>query len=45
MTKAHSLSDPALGIQWPLENPMLSDKDGCYLCLNQIPETDLPQYK
>ena len=38
-------SDPALGIQWPLEKPILSDKDGRYPCLDQISKEQLPKFK
>ena len=43
----HSLiwNDPDLGINWPLENPSLSQKDQKGLRLQDIPEKDLPSYK
>lgn len=37
-------SDPDLGIEWPLENPILSPKDCRYPCLSEIPEAHLPLY-
>jgi dTDP-4-dehydrorhamnose 3,5-epimerase len=30
-------NDPEIGIQWPLEEPLLSEKDRNGLCLSQIP--------
>jgi dTDP-4-dehydrorhamnose 3,5-epimerase len=37
-------SDPDLGIDWPVEEPILSAKDGQYLCLKDIPLDQLPVY-
>ena len=36
-------SDPSIGIDWPVENPLLSEKDGKNPELNQIPEEHLPK--
>jgi dTDP-4-dehydrorhamnose 3,5-epimerase len=36
--------DPALGIDWPISDPLLSNKDQRYDCLNQIPRAQLPVY-
>jgi dTDP-4-dehydrorhamnose 3,5-epimerase len=36
-------SDPSIGIHWPVENPLLSEKDGKNPELNQIPEKHLPE--
>ncbi|MEO0802572.1 MAG: dTDP-4-dehydrorhamnose 3,5-epimerase [Cyanobacteria bacterium J06642_2] len=36
--------DPSLGIAWPKMEYVLSDKDKCYLPLNDIPEDKLPHY-
>jgi dTDP-4-dehydrorhamnose 3,5-epimerase len=30
-------NDPGIGIQWPVEDPILSDKDKQYPCLKDIP--------
>jgi len=37
-------SDPALGIAWPIENPLLSAKDQGLPLLNDIPEEHLPLF-
>ena len=37
-------SDPALGVKWPLLEPLLSDKDTRYPPLAQIPRDQLPSY-
>jgi dTDP-4-dehydrorhamnose 3,5-epimerase len=36
--------DPAIGIEWPIENPTLSEKDRAAPPLNEIPEEVLPRY-
>jgi dTDP-4-dehydrorhamnose 3,5-epimerase len=38
-------SDPAIGIAWPVGNPVLSDKDRAYPTLAEIPKTRLPSYE
>jgi dTDP-4-dehydrorhamnose 3,5-epimerase len=38
-------SDPSIGIEWPVEDPQLSDKDSCYPCLKDVPSERLPIYK
>ena len=35
-------SDPAIGIDWPVKDPILSDKDNKYPCLSDISIDDLP---
>ncbi|MFC1883493.1 dTDP-4-dehydrorhamnose 3,5-epimerase [Thermodesulfobacteriota bacterium] len=35
-------SDPSIGIDWPVENPLLSEKDSRNPQLNDIPEKHLP---
>ena len=37
-------SDPALGIEWPVDNPLLSEKDSNYQCLANVPVDSLPVY-
>lgn len=37
--------DPALNIEWPVELPMLSEKDWGYPFLNGVPPHDLPIYE
>lgn len=37
-------NDPALGINWPVGTPILSDKDQSHHCLENIPESELPPY-
>jgi dTDP-4-dehydrorhamnose 3,5-epimerase len=37
-------SDPNIGIQWPLADPILSDKDSRYPALKDIPPKDLPDW-
>jgi dTDP-4-dehydrorhamnose 3,5-epimerase len=37
-------SDPDLGIDWPVKQPVLSDKDSNYLCLKDISLNRLPVY-
>lgn len=38
-------SDPALNIQWPVENPILSDRDSNHSRLGEIPPEKLPPYR
>lgn len=38
-------NDPAIGIDWPVKEPILSDKDRQYPHLKDIPIEKLPQYK
>ena len=38
-------NDPDIGIQWPIQNPSLSDKDRTAPPLNEMPEDTLPHYK
>ncbi len=37
-------SDPAISIKWPVDTPVLSEKDQKNPILNKIPETRLPVY-
>jgi len=37
-------SDPDIGIEWPLESPLLSEKDQAYACLKDIPHDQLTKY-
>jgi dTDP-4-dehydrorhamnose 3,5-epimerase len=36
-------SDPDIGIEWPIKDPVLSNKDSRYPVLKHIPDDDLPQ--
>jgi dTDP-4-dehydrorhamnose 3,5-epimerase len=36
-------SDPDLDINWPLETPLLSEKDSQYPCLRDVPSEHLPE--
>ncbi len=38
-------NDPAIGIQWPIQNPSLSDKDRAAPPLDRMPEGTLPRYR
>ena len=38
-------SDPTIGIKWPVEMPVVSDKDKQFPGLKEVPETDLPIYQ
>ncbi len=38
-------NDPAIGIQWPVANPVLSDKDGRAPRLADVPADRLPKYQ
>jgi dTDP-4-dehydrorhamnose 3,5-epimerase len=38
-------NDPAIGIDWQTESPLLSEKDKRYLPLAQIPREQLPRYQ
>jgi len=38
-------SDPAIGINWQADKPMLSEKDALYPLLSEIAEEKLPKYK
>lgn len=38
-------NDPAIGIDWPITEPLLSDKDGKAPLLADIAEVRLPEYK
>lgn len=37
-------ADPDIGIDWPVETPILSEKDGRYPKLSEVPEGFLPTY-
>ncbi|MFH1241943.1 MAG: dTDP-4-dehydrorhamnose 3,5-epimerase [Pseudomonadota bacterium] len=37
--------DADLGIEWPVKNPILSDKDCQYPALKDVPPDDLPHYQ
>lgn len=37
--------DPAIAIEWPISDPLLSDKDRSYPCLRDVPEGRLPVYE
>ena len=37
-------SDPALGIDWPVKEPLLSAKDSEYPCITDVPSERLPLY-
>jgi dTDP-4-dehydrorhamnose 3,5-epimerase len=37
-------SDPGIGIDWPITDPMLSDKDSHYPCLRDVPLERLPMF-
>ncbi len=36
-------NDPDLGIQWPVDNPILAPRDMAFPCLKDIAPNDLPQ--
>jgi len=38
-------NDPKVGIEWPLTEPVLSEKDKVYACLSNINESLLPSYE
>lgn len=38
-------SDLSIGIDWPIADPLLSDKDSQYPCLRDVPPEHLPVYK
>ncbi len=38
-------NDPAIGIDWQTESPILSEKDQRYLSLAETPRDQLPQYQ
>ena len=38
-------SDPSIGIDWPIDVPVVSDKDKVFPGLSEAPEKDLPIYK
>lgn len=40
-----SWSDPAIGVDWPVKNPLLSEKDSENPRLDEIPQSRLPVYK
>jgi dTDP-4-dehydrorhamnose 3,5-epimerase len=37
--------DPSLAIEWPVTEPVLSEKDAAYPALNEIPVDDLPVFE
>jgi len=37
-------NDPGVGIDWPIESPLLSEKDKAYACLSDTDTTLLPKY-
>lgn len=38
-------NDPEIGIEWPVASPLLSEKDGRYPLLNDMPESALPVFR
>ena len=38
-------ADPEIGIDWPVEQPILSEKDETFLYLNSAPKEHLPVYQ
>ncbi len=38
-------SDPSIGIDWPVKEPILSEKDTKYPLLDDMPENNLPVYR
>jgi dTDP-4-dehydrorhamnose 3,5-epimerase len=36
--------DSGIGINWPISEPLLSEKDGASPCLSEVPESRLPAY-
>jgi dTDP-4-dehydrorhamnose 3,5-epimerase len=38
-------NDPDIGIAWPVEAPLLSEKDAKYTCLKDIPVEKLPRFE
>ena len=38
-------SDPALSMDWPVPDPLISPKDSQYPCLRDIPDKRLPIYE
>lgn len=38
-------NDPDLGIEWPIDGPILSPKDSNYPLLKDVPAESLPQYE
>lgn len=38
-------SDPELDINWPVNDPILSEKDGRYICLSKVEYENLPVYE
>ena len=38
-------NDPTLGIQWPIEEPILSEKDGGYPDFENVSVNDLPMFE
>jgi dTDP-4-dehydrorhamnose 3,5-epimerase len=37
-------NDPKLAIEWPIRDPIMSEKDKMLPTLDQAPEEDLPKY-
>jgi len=37
-------SDPTINIDWPIDGPILSEKDKIYPCLDDVPRDRLPVY-
>ena len=38
-------SDPDIGIEWPVESPLLSEKDSKFAYLKDVPSERLPVYE
>ena len=37
-------SDPEIGIEWPIEKPVISEKDRAHRPLSKVPPEELPVY-